>query len=337
MRIFFLLITILFNSLLESAYPQESKILAKSEYMKAEEAYNNGDLNSAIEHLNMSEQLAGPNYLTCYLKVKSLILMQQNAEAVKTIQTYFEVAPNDIKNTPKYIEIQRIYAEQNKLIDDAKKEKERKWTEVKNSIDPGTIYAFFETYPEEDFGNNKLQMINSIEDEYYQTINAYNFNSILKYQLGEYVKYYPNGKYINDANNKLSEISNNLKRKEELKNLIDSKEEELSILDTKEERYKNFQLYGYSIAVAGVLVGCLSLAISDGEDPVGEVTLPLLAVGIGGVVGLIGTTSNKKLRKKKYRIINDLEHFRNEYNELTIVPLIQLNEKHLEVRLVFNF
>ena len=91
------------------AAAQDKTILAKSEYMAAEEAYSNGNFEKCLTHLAKSkEHLGGTNYLIQYLEVKALYNQRQFTTASKSIAEFFKVIPEQSKNSPEYSEMVKM-------------------------------------------------------------------------------------------------------------------------------------------------------------------------------------------------------------------------------------
>ena len=119
------LLTILFALVLfisSQVTAQDKTILAKSEYMAAEEAYGNGNFEKCLQHLAKSkEHFGGSNYLMQYLEVKALYGSHQFAAASKAIKEFFEVVPKESNNTPEYLEMVKLVA----IVRDKEEEENR--------------------------------------------------------------------------------------------------------------------------------------------------------------------------------------------------------------------
>jgi uncharacterized protein (TIGR02145 family) len=124
MRLFFIMLML---SAGLHARAQDKTILAKSEYMAAEEAYSNGNFEKCINHLSKSkEYFGGSNYLIQYLEVKALYGDGQIIASSKAIKEFFEIAPKESTNTLEYTEMVKMVA----VINSKEEEVNNRFNEV---------------------------------------------------------------------------------------------------------------------------------------------------------------------------------------------------------------
>lgn len=341
MRKYVMLITVVLLFNINQISAQDKNIEARSEYIAAEDAYNNGDLNGAIEHLNMSEQLAKPNYLTSYLKVKTFMQMQQDIEAYKSIQTFFELAPESIKDSPKYMEMVRMYGDVKQKGEAAIEEYNKQWNLVKNSSNPEFIHDFFNKYPYSEYASMEDDMLKTQEDYYYKATLVYldaiqNINDQLT-RLHEYLKYYPDGKYVNDVNSKITKL--NLKnneihsQKNELNIKLSQKQNELNWAwkkEKKSERTMGNSSWWFFSGLVGVGLGVL--LESDG------VTYGFAGLSaISGMVWIGAVINNSNWHNKRVNLKEDIKDLEKEINKLSWAPFYSPQSKTAGIQLTFTF
>jgi hypothetical protein len=99
---------ILFCFTVQQTYAQSNDVLAKSYFLKAQEAYGEGNNSSALENLNRTvEYFNATNPKIEALFVKIFINQNDFIAAQKHLNTYFE-SPNE--NSPSYNEMLRYIA-----------------------------------------------------------------------------------------------------------------------------------------------------------------------------------------------------------------------------------
>ena len=106
---------------------QDKKVLAQSEYYKAEEAYNEGKYKTALSYLDKSEGYSGNNHLIQYLRVKSYYENRNYLEAQQAVAVFFNIIDPNLEGSSKYKEIVLLVSDINAAAESeaAKKEKER--------------------------------------------------------------------------------------------------------------------------------------------------------------------------------------------------------------------
>ena len=142
---------------------QSNEILARSEFMLAEEAYGGADYNKTIKHLNQAvNYLGSTNPKIQALLVKSYNANGQFEEAKKAIESYFNVAD---ESDGDFMEMVRLVGMINEATENAGSE-EQKWldAQAKNTIE--AYEEFLKAFPDgkyQEEANNLLIDLNWFE------------------------------------------------------------------------------------------------------------------------------------------------------------------------------
>lgn len=140
-NLFFLLLVV--TPVLASA--QSNEILARSEFMLAEEAYGEADYSNAIKHLNQAiEYLGVSNPKIQALIVKSYFEEEQYEEAEKAMKVYFELAD---ESDGDFMEMVRLVGRIREAAENVDGE-EQGWKNAQEQNTPEAYEDFLKVFPE---------------------------------------------------------------------------------------------------------------------------------------------------------------------------------------------
>ena len=108
---------------------QSNNQMAKSEFIAAEDAYNQGNYSKCLQHLDKAEELVGNNRLFQYLRVKAYYSKEDYQEAQEQLSIFFNITPEKYSDEPKYQEmvamISPLKTHVNNILDEEKRNTEK--------------------------------------------------------------------------------------------------------------------------------------------------------------------------------------------------------------------
>lgn len=285
---------------------QSNEEIARSEIIRAEEAYNEGNYEAVIKHLNRSEFFVGPDYFSSYLRVKACVSLGQYHLANEALKTFFDVTPESRSYDTRYQEILALLPE---IRDNAEKmsamEKQMR-KKAHNSGEPADYVAFFEKFPLSAEAERKEEILDSLEDSYYNRIRKIDKSS----RYNEYLTIYPNGKYTDEARMRI----NTIPRLNQISKEIRTKERELDYIGKKASAAGTWALIGLGTGAAYSLIFLRDIDPSTGGI---RIALSAIPVTIGAVAGISYVSKKSKMGAIK----RDIRGLKEEYQQLSIAPV----------------